>query len=369
MFHRSRPVLALAAISCAVALVSTPAAADHRRAKPSKPVTVVTSGLDGPRQLSSHGSRLYVAESDSGEITSINRRTGAKKVVVSGLSTPQGVTRIGGRLYIATGEASPDSAPGTAGSAIMVAKRGEKAKMFANLLDHELRRNPDGQTQFDENKRPLDALSNPYFLLRDRGRKGFLLVADAGANAVLKVSRRGKVSTFFVPPVQTSGACADVSNQTPSGRGCDSVPTGLAYGPDGLLYVSALTSEVPGQGRIYKVHPRTGKLVGTIGGFSGPTGVAVDKKGNVYVSELLEGAPTGDDPPPAGFDPTTVGQIVKRHHSWPHHRSYAQVTMPSGSLWERGQLYASAWAIAGFVGMPAAGQAVIVNDKAFAPAR
>ncbi|SDR90871.1 hypothetical protein SAMN04488543_0729 [Friedmanniella luteola] len=368
MFRRSRPVLVLAAATCAVALVATPGWADSAPAKAGT-VKVVTRGLDGPRQVSANGGRLYVAESDSGEITRVNPRTGAKSVVVSGLASPQGVAKVGGKIYVATGGPAPDAPAGDARPAIMVARPGEKPTLFADLLAYELKANPDGQTQFGPDDAPLDALSNPYYVLRDRSKNGFLLVADAGANTVLKVDRKGRVSTFFVPPTQVTGACADQPNNNASGKGCDAVPTGLAYGPDGLLYVSALTSEVRGQGRVYKVDPKTGKLVYTIGGFTSPTGVAVDKKGNVYVSELLQGAPEGDDPPPPGFDPSAVGQIVKREPSSAHKRSYAQVTMPSGLLVRDGKLYASAWSIAGFLGIPAAGQVVTVSPKAFVPLR
>jgi hypothetical protein len=369
MFRRSKPVLVLAAATCAMALVAAPASADSAPTRPAKGVEVVTSGLDGPRQLSWQGGRLYVAESDSGEITRINPRTGTKKVVVSGLATPQGVTKVGGKIYVATGDPAPDSQPGTVGVAIMVAKPGGKPRRFADLLAYELKANPDKQTQYGADGKPLDALSNPYFLLRDRSKHGFLLVADAGANAVLKVDRRGKVSTFFVPPTQTTGACADVPNNNASGKGCDSVPTGLAYGPDGSLYVSALTSEVPGQGRIYRVHPRTGKILRTYSGYTGPTGVAVDRRGNLYVSELLESAPPMDGPPPPGFDPSTVGQIVQRACDARDPYRYAQVTMPSGLLIRHGKLYASAWSIAGFLGIPEAGQVVTVSAKAFVAPR
>lgn len=364
---KSRPVLVLAAATCAIALVSTPASADRRPARPAAPVEVVTDGLDGPRQVSSSGGRLYVAESDSGEITRVNPRTGAKRVVVSGLSTPQGVVEVGGKIYVATGEAAPDSAPGTTGSRIMVARPGGAAKKFADVMAYELRANPDRQTQFGPDGKPVDALSNPYFLLRDRSRHGFLLVADAGANAVLKVDRRGRVSTFFVPPTQTTGACADVPNNNASGKGCDSVPTGLAYGPDGSLYVSALTSEVAREGRVYRVHPRTGKILRTYSGYTAPTGVAVDRRGDIYVSELLQGAPAGE--PPANFDPSTVGQIVKRQAGHRHPYTYAQVTMPSGLLIRDGKLYASAWSVASFLGIPDAGQIVTVGPKAFLPPR
>jgi hypothetical protein len=275
------------------------------------------------------------------------------------------VTSIGNKIYIAQGEAEPDDDPSTPDQStggLYVARPGGTPRLFADLMAYELAHNPDGQIQFDENGQPPDALSNPYYVIRDRRQYGYLLVADAGANDVLAVDRHGRVSTFFVPPVVTTGACATAENNTPSGVGCDPVPTGLAYGPDGLLYISALTAEMPGEGRVYVVTPH-GRLVGVIRGFSAPTGVAVDRWGTVYVSELLEGAPPEDAPPPPGFDPSTVGQIVAVPRFG--HRTYAQVTMPSGLLWSDGKLYSSAWAIASFLGIADAGQVVTVGRSAF----
>lgn len=331
----------------------------------SAPISVVAEGLNGPRQVSAHHGKLLVAESDSGLITSVDPRRHRTRTVVSGLTLPQGVTSIGNKIYIAAGEAEPDDDPSTPDEStggLYVARPGGTPRLFADLLAYELANNPDGQIQFDANGQPTDSLSNPYYVIRDRRHHGYLLVADAGANAVLAVDRHGRVSTFFVPQVITSGVCATLQNNTPSGFGCDPVPTGLAYGPDGLLYISALASEQPGEGRVYVVAPN-GRLVRVIKGFSAPTGVAVDRNGTVYVSELLEGAPADPGNPPPGFDPSSVGQIVAVPRFGP--RTYAQVTMPSGLLWSHGKLYSSAWAVAGFLGIPDAGQVVTVGRSAF----
>lgn len=356
---------ALAVVGLMASTGTAPARADRSGDGGSRdPVTVVAEGLEGPRQLSSWHGRLLVAEAEAGQVTAVDQRTGRTRVLVDDLVAPQGVLGVGGKLYIATGEAAPDDDPTAGGtSGLMVARPGGEPRLFADLTGYELTENPDGQTQFGPDGEPLDALSNPYHVIRDRSRHGFLLVADAGANAVLAVDRRGRVSTFFLPPTVTTGPCATAPNNNESGVGCDSVPTGLAYGPGGLLHISALTGEAPGEGRVYVVD-RRGRLVHTYTGFTAPTGVAVDRRGTVYVSELFEGAPQGEEAPGPDFDPASVGQVVQVSPRGDERR-YAQVTMPSGLLHEDGRLWASAWAVASFVGIPEGGQVVTVGSKAF----
>jgi hypothetical protein len=247
---------------------------------------------------------------------------------------------------------------------VLLAKAGKAPRQFADLMQYELDKNPDGQIQFDENGEPLDALSNPFNIVADRTGKGLFIVADAGGNVVLRIGWHGKVSTLFVPPVVRDGECAERPNNTVDGFGCDPVPTGLAYGPGGKLYVSTLGGEAPGAGRVYVLNPWTGKVLKTIAGLDSPTGIAVSPRGTVFVSNVIEAAPA-EDPPPPDFDPSTVGDITRiaRHGS----RSVAQVTMPTGLLWRHGALYSSAWSIAGFLGIPDAGQIVKVNHSAFEP--
>jgi hypothetical protein len=326
-------------------------------------VRVVADGLNGPFELSDYGRKsVLVTESDIGQVTYVNLRTGKTRAKVTGVPGASGATRFGRFIAIITGEADPSAPPAVPGSSVLLAKPGKKAWQFADLMKYELKRNPDRQIQFDDEGNPLDALSNPFHIVRDRTGKGRFIVADAGANAVLRVGRHGKVSTLFVPPVVRSGECATAPNNTKDGFGCDPVPTGLAYGPRGRLYVSTLGAEVPGAGRVYVINPRNGHVLRTIRHLDSPTGVAVSGRGTVFVSNVLEGAPPGEEPPP-GFDPSTVGEITRigRHGG----RSTAQVTMPTGLLWKHGALYSSAWSIAGFLGMSDAGQVVKVSGRAF----
>jgi hypothetical protein len=334
-------------------------------------IRTVAEGLDGPRQLNDYkGHKLVVAESDSGEVSSVDLRSGRVRTLLSGLPTPQGVDYDRGRLYVALGESAPDSpsaptaAPSdVAGSSVIVARPNGRILRTYDLLDYELENNPDGQRQFDQKTgEPLDALSNPFAVHVQKHR---ILVADAGANAVLSIDRRThRISTFFVPPVVPSSrvpGCAG-ANEAQGIDGCDPVPTGVTTGRNGLVYVSTLGAEVEGAARVYVLDKR-GKVVRVIKHLTGLTGIAVDRRGTVYVSELLEGAPEGEGPPPADFDASTVGQVVRidRHD----HRSYAQVTMPTGLEFHDGRLYASAWSVAAFLGMPGAGEVVQVGSRAF----
>jgi hypothetical protein len=189
------------------------------------PRTEVASKLDGPFGLGAGTDRLFVAESGDGQITRINPITGRQRVVARGLKNPAGVDRVGRVLAIVTGGSDVPDASTKGDATLFVKAPGEARKRLADLERYELRHNPDGQTQFDPNSgEPLDALSNPFAVLGRRG-PGFVFVADAGANAVLSVSRSGKVRTFFVPPLVTTGACKDAPNNHPNDpKGCDREP-------------------------------------------------------------------------------------------------------------------------------------------------
>ncbi|MGY1707355.1 hypothetical protein ACI79C_22570 [Geodermatophilus sp. SYSU D00697] len=95
----------------------------------------------------------------------------------------------------------------------------------------------------------------------------------------------------------------------PSGSvGCDSVPTGLARGPDGRIHVSTLGAEVPGAARVY-VLSADGEEVEVHEDSTSLTGVEVGRAGTGSPSDLLEGLPEGEPGP--DFDPATVGRLTR----------------------------------------------------------
>ncbi|MGY1884098.1 ScyD/ScyE family protein [Blastococcus sp. SYSU DS0753] len=331
-------------------------------------IVTVAAGLDGPRQLSEFkGHQLVVAEADSGEVSSVDLRDGRVRTLLSGLGNAQGVDYKYGGLFVAVGEAppaeegAPPVPPGTPSQVVVEAKPDGQILRTWDLLQYELDHNPDGQQQFmevDGEQVPIETLSNPFAVLAQPNR---LLVSDAGANAVLSIDlRSGKISTFFVPPTVTdTPECAEAENN-PGTVGCDSVPTEIAEGPNGLIYVGTLGAEAPGAARVY-VLDRHGEVVDVIGGLTGVTGVAVDPHGTVYASNVLEGFPEG--PPAEDFDPSTIGEVTRISPSG--ERATAQVTMPTGLEWTHGHLYASAWSVAGFLGMPGAGEVQRTGSGAF----
>lgn len=329
----------------------------------SSTVSVVAEHLDGPYGLQrTPGHRGFVvAEGDTGKVTRVFL-DGRKRTILSGATGVAGVAASASRIFAVTG-GGDETGPGGAGKyapakVVRMDYRGGHVKVIADLMRYELRHNPDGQVQFVDGK-PVDALSNPFAMTWSRYG---LLVADGGANDVLRVDpRTGHVSTFFVPPtVKDVKVCQSPDAQAnPGTKGCDPVPTGVQV-LGRSVYVSTLGGEAPGAGRVYKLDARSGKVQHVWKGFTAPTGIAVRKDGTIYLSEVLYGAPQG--PPPAGFDPATVGRVTKVQHGT---RTHTAVTMPTGLVLKHGHLYASSWSIASFLGMQHAGQVVKVRKGAF----
>jgi hypothetical protein len=227
-------------------------------------------------------------------------------------------------LGVPGGDGGPTPAPGkyAFGSVLRTKVSTGRTKVIANLLSYELRHNPDHQKQFNSSHQPYDALSNPFSVT---SYKRGLLVADGGANDVLRVNpRTGKVTTFFVPPTVKPSevpACgAPDAQANPGTVGCDPVPTGVTYAR-GSVWVLTLGAFAPGAGRIYKLNARTGKVQRVIKGLNAPVGLAVTKKA-IYFGE-----PNG----PGAVARIQGGKVTR-----------ATVPSPTGLVIRRGALFATA---------------------------
>ena len=260
--------------------------------------TVVMHGLDNPRGLAfGREGALYVAEAGrggtgpcvvlrgapqcygpTGAISRLWR--GNQERVATGLPSygtavsttgPHDISFLGrGGGYVTIGlglEGLPRSAFPVAdqfGQLVHVSASGHW-KPIADVAAYEFSVNPAGG--------PVD--SNPYGLLAEPGSR---LVADAGANALLRVAANGAISTVAVFPSR------------PDGRSTDSVPTAVAVGPDGAYYVSELTG-IPfaaGAANIYRVVPGHAPTVAW-SGFTTVIDIAFGPDGSLYVLEHSTG--------------------------------------------------------------------------------
>lgn len=299
------PVLLLAA--CADRAPTGPAAAAGL-APPATAtaaaVSTVMSGLDSPRGLAfGPDGGLYVAEAGTpainGPCTPVFRGencysgTGAisrlldgrQERVASGLPSnynpatsditgPHDVAFQGlGGPYVSIGwGASPASRAGlgSLGSRFGTLVRlepGAPPRAVADVTAFEGESNPGGG--------PLD--SNPYGLLSEPGRH---YITDAGGNSLVAVNADGNVSLVATfPPIPVPpGPLNPPFVQT------EAVPTEVARGPDGALYVSALTGVpfAPGTASIYRVVPGEAPTV-FAGGFTQITDFAWAGDGTLYV--------------------------------------------------------------------------------------
>lgn len=178
------------------------------------------------------------------------------------------------------------------------------AKLFLVDDDGDLREIADlGQFEVDNNPGgevgPEAIDSNPFDVaaLDDGG----VLVADAGANALLIVDEEGDIDWVAnFPPefVSTANACALVGFCAPPAIPAQAVSTSIAIGPDGAYYVGELKGfpAPTGESQIWRIEP--GTLHAECGvspacsvvadGFTSIVDLAFDEDGNLYVVELDE---------------------------------------------------------------------------------
>lgn len=152
-------------------------------------------------------------------------------------------------------------------------------RTVADLNAFELQNNPDGLHAGE---------SDPYAVLALRGQR---IVTDAAGNDLLRVSRDGQISVLAVFPQRTV--------LDPGGTPVlmDSVPTSVAVGPDGALYVAELTgAPFPvGAARIYRLVPGGAPEV-YAGDFTNVIDIAFARDGSLLVLEMAENSLASGDP-------------------------------------------------------------------------
>jgi len=274
--------------------------------------TPVATGLDNPRGLAfGPDGTLYVAEAGrggtapcyvtgdgaencvgpTGAVTEVRR--GVQRRLASGLPSaaeeggggatgPHDVSLLGnGRIVVSLGLgadpalAAPGGPLAGTGLASLIRLQGRSGgwRELANIGAYETSANPDGNL-FD---------TNPYGIL---ATSGGTYVADAGGNSLLHVSWSGRISTVAVFPNGLAPAPPFLGLPPGAQIPMQAVPTAVAEGPDGALYVSQLT------GFPFPVGGSTVWRIGGSGpepyrtGFTNVVDLAFGPDGSLYVVEI-----------------------------------------------------------------------------------
>jgi len=297
------------------------------------PVTVAASGLNAPRSLAWRNGHLLVAEMGTpppeclgtGFATRCYGLTGTVADVSSGKPVriagglpsafnqqenigPNGLA-VGRNGHVYTLQVgSPEQVPSTLPEGLAAVLR----KQFGSVMDI-----TDGQRRVIANPGSVnwqwtkdhpdlnDTASNPYALTTKPGG-GFYLV-DAGANTLSSVDRKGHAKVLSWIP------------KTPTGA--DSVPTCVAVGRDGGVYVGAMTGHGSSAtaANVYRYSPKTGKVTVWQSGFSAISGCGFGANGDFYVVQFDTTGflPTGDP----------IGNVIQINH-----RDNSRTVLADGKL-------------------------------------
>jgi hypothetical protein len=309
--HRVGRITALTATLALVVAMAVSAAPASAQA----PFEVVASGLDNPRHVSfSPSGALYVVEAGrggagpcvtahpnpdlgvfclgmSGAVTRV-RDDGPDERVLTGVPSiisdsgetlgPSDIAFTGSQKFVlSVGIGGSDQfragfgAQGALLGTLVTGKLKHSGfSLFADVLANEAVANPDG----------TDIDSNPVGLVRQGD--GYI-VADAGANAVVRASHKGTFTTIATLPPGSALAPPFLGLPPGTQIPTDAVPTSVVKGPDGAYYVSQLTGFPFEQGdaNIWRVVPGQEPTV-FASGLTNLTDLAFASDGTLYAVEI-----------------------------------------------------------------------------------
>lgn len=347
--HRTARLLGTAAAGCLLLVgVAAPAAAHDSSAEPE----TLAEGLIGPLSIAVDDGTTYVTQAFAGLLTKIDERGERTDVYTADGAEIAGVSERSGKVTFAENripspepgaEPDPNAAPPTA--LIQQIDRKGKVRTLADLWAFEEENNPDAKATYGVVDLPAGCVlppqlgtgpytgiveSHPYATVTLPG--GDVIVADAAANAIIKVSAHGKDPQVLavLPPVETviTAEAAATVGAPDCAVGlrylAEPVPTDVELGMDGQLYVTSLPGgpgEAGAYGSVWRINPWTGKQRQLADGFAGATGVAVSPWGDVYVAELFGGKVS----------------VLPRGSSTA--RTFLEVAGPAAVEWQSGKLY------------------------------
>jgi len=298
---------ALTAAALVAAAPSTATAAPGAAAPTPKPVT---TAVTQPFNLALHGNRLLVADGGNATVSRVLGNGTLRTVAVgpTGKGDVAGVAISHDGRYIAyTSTEHPSEEVNANGRLVILGPKG--SKRIVDLAAYEAKRNPDKVNTYgavgtinDKCRAQIEAASHlpasyggqkdshPYSVTA-YGKNW--IVADAGGNALLKVSRRGHVSTLAVLPVQPVKITTELAGEleAPDCVGItyrfEPVPTDVEIGKRGRIYATTLPGGAGAPGSVYRIsHRGHSRQIAT--GFAGATNLAL-WHGKIFVSEFFSG--------------------------------------------------------------------------------
>lgn len=307
-----RRTISVAAIATALCLWAPPIVQAHPAGRPGSAPTVLTTAVTIPFNLAVDHGTVLVADGQFGPPGRVGMLApdGTVSTVVGDVLGASGVATNHGYLAYTMTDGDQN---GISASGLNVRAPGGST-IFADTLAYETAHNPDQVNHYGVDNPTTcvaDALTGAGFPVSYTGHvdshaysvTGFgrgWVVADAGANALLRVSASGEVSTLAVlppQPAQITQAAADQYQLDPCAVGVtyafEPVPTDVEVGPNGFLYVTLLPggpedATLGARGSLVRVNPRTGQLKVIATGLSGATNLAISH-GKFYVTELFAG--------------------------------------------------------------------------------
>ena len=377
--------LTAAGLIAALAVVTAPAAGAHIKGS-QQAFTVIADHLNNPRGLSrAPDGGLWLAEAGAGGSVCVSGGPTGKTCLGLTGSLDRVSTDGDGVQRIVTGLISGSGPGGVGAEGPVSVSRGPDGSFFAQfgLNSHEVP--PAGAIPDDLRAAALAQIGH-LWLVKRHGRvtdvsdvgdqdwtwtstrlnldpdfpdanpnavlysRGHLYVADAGSNILDQVKRDGaaKVLAFF---------------PAPTGASRDAVPTCVARGPDGALYIGELLGGffTPGNARIWRIVPGHAPTVWATG-LTTVQGCGFGRDGAFYATEFqIGGLNESPSANPAG-DVVRIDQHGNRTHL-----GVGKLFFPSGfAAGPDGAIYVSNCSIAPATGLgpqlcPTGGQVVRIG--------
>lgn len=294
-------------VGCVVAglVIATPTLASAATSAPPTPV-VQTDMVAAPFNIALDAHRVLVADGGTGRIDAL-QPDGTLSSVVEGVPGASGVAVRGAWLAYTSTVTDEATFVNTASGLNIRTPNG--TTIYADTTAYEALNNPDQVNTYggDPGTCLADMFGGQYTGELDSHAysvtsfQGGWVVADAGANDILGIDDRGDISTIAVLPPQPLTVTAELAAAADlpdcaigATYDFEPVPTDVAVGRDGMLYVTTLPGgpegpELGARGSVWRVDPSTHTVQPVATGFLGATNLAIGKKGEIYVAELFGG--------------------------------------------------------------------------------